>query len=403
MASFSEQFSLREIVGNLAPGAIVLSSVFYVFSKTTYYKELTSSAPDANSILNNPFIILAIAFITSYGIGMLLTSLTQTIFNAVTKLGAGARGPTVDTNQKPESNLRQAYGSGAKLLKRLITHLSGGQDITSTIRDFRASWQEQAVKEGVISEKAFNLAADHYRTLLNSEPAGEESLFYCELLVRDRLPTAAQEIEQNAAKAALMGNLIVPILCWLIAIGIGLTIAISKDYSKPDQKSPELQKLALDVEQAKENLKDQQEQQRQYEEQLRQYQEQLRQYQERRRSPSLTFPSLTFEERPTSQGINSPKNTELDLKHQLQQLELKHKQQEQQEQKKQKSGMTVLAELFIFVILLTIFPYIVRMISRLWIEASRNYVRIVILSFSLACFKPSTGQNKPPETSGAAS
>jgi heme/copper-type cytochrome/quinol oxidase subunit 3 len=96
--------------------------------------------------------------------------------------------------------------------------------------------------------------------------------------------------------------------------------------------------------------------------------------------------------------INQPKNTELDLKHELEQLELKHKQQQQQQQKKQKSGTAVLAELFIFAILLTVFPYIVRMISRLWIEASRNYVRIIILSFSLACSKPSTEKSKMPET-----
>ena len=92
------------------------------------------------------------------------------------------------------------------------------------------------------------------------------------------------------------------------------------------------------------------------------------------------------------------KNAELVLKHVLERLELQQRQLQEQQLKKQKSGSTALAELLIFAVLLTIFPYIVRTISRLWIEASRNYVRIIILSFSLACSKPSTEPDKLPQT-----
>jgi hypothetical protein len=380
MATFSDQFSLREVIGNLAPGAIVLSSIFYVFSKTSYYQGLISVDPAAtNSILNNPWMILVIAFVTAYGIGMLLTSLTQTIFNAVTKLGISTGGSPVDTDQKPESKLSRASGLVTKLLKRFIIYLSGGQDITSTIREFRAFWQEQAVKEGVISEKAFDLAAGHYRSLLNSEPAGEESLFYCELFIRDRLPTAAIEIEQNAAKAALMGNLIIPVLCWLIAIGIGLSISIFKQNQDP----PEIEKLKLEMTQVTEDQK--------YQLQLlEQYQSQLKGLPESQPLRSETSYTRT-------QIVEQVKNTELkllELKHKLEQLGLQLTQQQQ----KQSGPTTVLAELLIFAILVTIFPHIVRMISRLWIEASRNYVRIIILSFTLASYKPSTEQNKMPQT-----
>ncbi|HKX30966.1 MAG TPA: hypothetical protein VJ302_24965, partial [Blastocatellia bacterium] len=392
MATFSEQFSLREIVGNLAPGAIVLSSIFYVFSKTWYYRELVSGDSASNNLLKNEFILLVIAFVTSYGIGMLLTSLTQTIFNAVTKLGIGARGSTVGADQEPKSKLMRASGSITKLLKRFITHLSGGQGITSTIREFRASWQEQAVTEGVISEKAFNRAADHYRSLLNSEPAGEESLFYCELFIRDRLPTAALEIEQNAAKAALMGNLIIPVLCWLIAIGIGLTIAVFKDYSQVNQKTPELQKLELDIKQVKET--------QQYQQQQQQHQSKLLQSQQNQMEDLIrqvrSLPrNLGSDLKPELEQLDSQyKNAELVLKHVLERLELQQRQLQEQQLKKQKSGSTALAELLIFAVLLTIFPYIVRTISRLWIEASRNYVRSIILSFSLASSKPSTEPHK---------
>jgi hypothetical protein len=380
MAAFSDQFSLREVIGNLAPGAIVLSSIFYVFSKTSYYQELTTSDPAQNSILQNQWIILVIAFVTAYGIGMLLTSLTQTIFNAVTKLGVGTRGSPLDMNKRAESSLRRAFDAVTKLLKRFVTYLSGGKDITSTIREFRASWQELAVKEGVISERAFDLAAGHYRSIFNTEPAGEESLFYCELYIRDRLPAAAQEIEQNAAKAALMGNLIIPVLCWLIAIGIGLTIA----NSQQDQKSPEVQKLELDIQQAKEKQKDLGEREEKQRQLIQQYQSRMQ-----RSSPG------PFDYLPSPPQMDQSKPTALDMKHQLEQLELKRTQEQQKQANKQKSRATVIAELLIFAILLAIFPYIVRLISRLWIEASRNYVRIIILSFSLACNKPPvTEQNK---------
>jgi hypothetical protein len=37
------------------------------------------------------------------------------------------------------------------------------------------------------------------------------------------------EIEQNAAEAALIGNLIIPMLIWLVAVGIGIVLTVLTD------------------------------------------------------------------------------------------------------------------------------------------------------------------------------
>jgi hypothetical protein len=43
----------------------------------------------------------------------------------------------------------------------------------------------------------------------------------CEYYIRQQTPGAMQEIEENAAKAALMGNLFIPMLFALFAVAIG--------------------------------------------------------------------------------------------------------------------------------------------------------------------------------------
>ena len=44
--------------------------------------------------------------------------------------------------------------------------------------------------------------------------------------IRERMPMAMQEIEQNAAKAALLGNLIIPMLTWMIAAFAGIFLTL---------------------------------------------------------------------------------------------------------------------------------------------------------------------------------
>ena len=107
-----------------------------------------------------------------------------------------------------------------------VAYLSGGNDITTGIREFRESWHTRAVSEGVVSGHVFDLASKHYRTLFDADPEGEEALLVCEYYIRERMPAAMQEIEQNAARAALLGNLIIPMLAWVAAALVGIVLAV---------------------------------------------------------------------------------------------------------------------------------------------------------------------------------
>ena len=62
--------------------------------------------------------------------------------------------------------------------------------------------------------------------LFDAEPEGEESLLVCEYYIRERMPVAMQEIEQNAARAALLGTSIIPMLAWMAAALAGIVLAI---------------------------------------------------------------------------------------------------------------------------------------------------------------------------------
>jgi len=288
MGDVSKQFSLREIIGNVAPGAMVLSAILWVWLKLG---ELPGSLSGWTGLL--------IGFVLAYGAGSLLTSLTQNVFATVTQSRtAAAPGPA--GIHLPSLRIKQPriseriYRRVDKLAKRAVSYLSGGQDIASGIREFRESWERKAAEERVVSAHALALAARHYRALFDAEPAGEESLLFCELYVRDRMPSAMLEIEQNAAKAALMGNLILPMLCWLIAVGMGILLPLFGDH--------------------------------------------------------------------TQHGM-----------------------------------IRTVLELAVFGILLVLFPYLMRMIGRQWIEASRNHVRILVLTFTIACRLAASG-SKPSET-----
>jgi hypothetical protein len=271
MSEMSKQFSLREMIGTVAPGAMVITALLYVLAKTPAGTNLGQAGAGWTALL--------VGFVLAYGAGILLTSLTQAVFEAVTKLRAAAavvpERPADLVNRRSD----QLVGHIDRLLRDTASYLSGGQDITSSIRQFRQAWETRAVPEGVVSEHAMSLAAGHYRSLFGIEPAGEEALLFCEFYVREKMPIAMQEIEQNAAKAALMGNLIIPMLFWLVAVGAGIVLA----------------------------------------------------------------------------PIN---RTHI---------------------------VGVISELILFLLLLALFPYMVRMIGRQWIEASRSYVRIVVVAFTIAC------------------
>src|ERR1700739_4767805 len=95
MGDVSKQFSLREIIGNVAPGAMVLSAILWVWLKVGV---LPSSLSGGSGLL--------IGFVLAYGIGTILTSLTQSIFAAVTQLGTGA--PPAPPDEAPPSLFNEA-------------------------------------------------------------------------------------------------------------------------------------------------------------------------------------------------------------------------------------------------------------------------------------------------------
>jgi hypothetical protein len=213
-----QQFSLREVVGTVAPGAMVLLSVLYVVSRI----------PGVGGVSNidSGWGALLILFVVSYGVGTLLTSLTEAVFAAVTKLGTTSP-LSAEPLPLPANSVSERIFRGVdRFVKLTVAYLSGGQDITTGIRDFRESWHERAVAEGVVSAHSFGLARSHYLTLFESDPKGEESLLVCEYYIRERMPMAMQEIEQNAAKAALLGNLIIPMLSWMVAAFAGIVLAL---------------------------------------------------------------------------------------------------------------------------------------------------------------------------------
>jgi hypothetical protein len=221
MTEVSKQFSLREIVGNVAPGVMVLLAVLYVLAKIPM-------GEIGAGLRMSGWSALLVGFVIAYGLGALLTSLTKTVFEMVTQLRSTAARSVV-ARDFPDTAESSVAARASHLLKRAATHLGGGQDIAASIRTFRQSWQERAVAEGVLSDHALALASRHYRSLFDASLAGEESLLFCEFYVRERMPTAMIEIEQNAAQAALMGNLIIPMLIWLVAVGIGIVLTVLTD------------------------------------------------------------------------------------------------------------------------------------------------------------------------------
>ena len=145
----------------------------------------------------------------------------------------------------------------------------------------------RCVRRGCLG--TLNLASKHYRTLFDADPEGEEALLVCEYYIRERMSAAMQEIEQNAARAALLGNLIIPMLAWVAAAFAGIVLSVVNDGSL----------------------------------------------------------------------------------------------------------FAALMQLVLFVVLLALFPYIVKMIGHQWTEASRSRVRIILLAFIIACRLERPAETRP--------
>lgn len=229
MSQFFKLFSLREILGNLAPGIAVLYAIDYMFNKI--FNTFGLNWEIWNKINSAKENYLIVFFVIAYVIGMLLTSLTQTAYQAVIRSRAIPQ--FIFSNDTSRANNRKRTLSIIDwFAHHFISYLKDENVVTTSVQDFRQKWSEKVLREKVLSIHALQLAVTHYVDLFEAEPEGEESLLFCELFVRERMPSAMQEIEQNASKAALMGNLMIPIFFWLFAIGVLITLPIIQIFWK---------------------------------------------------------------------------------------------------------------------------------------------------------------------------
>lgn len=214
----SSRVSLREIVGGVAPGLMVIASFIYVAARIPTL-EVGWNA------FGTGWSALLVIFVLAYGVGTMLKSGTEFAFERVTQMGQLRVTPAAAPNVLPKGWAERLARMVEPLVKRLALYLGGGKDIAALNRDFRDSWHRRAAVEGVVSARLFETATMHYRELFESEPEGEEALIMCEYYIRKQTPGAMQDIEENAAKALLMGNLIIPMLCWLFAACIGIVLS----------------------------------------------------------------------------------------------------------------------------------------------------------------------------------
>jgi hypothetical protein len=224
MSDVSSRVSLREIVGGVAPGLMVIASFIYIAARIPTLQV----GWDA---FGTGWSALLVIFVLAYGVGTMLKSGTEFAFERVTQMGQ-LRVTSAEASQViPRGWAERLARSVEPLVKRLALYLGGGKDIAALNRDFRDSWHRRAVAEGVVSERLFETSTMHYRELFESDPEGEEALVMCEYYIRKQTPGAMQDIEENAAKALLMGNLIIPMLCWLFAACIGIVLSLTSFLS----------------------------------------------------------------------------------------------------------------------------------------------------------------------------
>ena len=224
MSDLSSRVSLREIVGGVAPGLMVIASFIYVAARIPTL-EVGWNA------FGKGWSALLVIFVLAYGVGTMLKSGTEFAFERVTQMGQLRVTPAAAADVLRKGWAERLAQMVEPLVKRLALYLGGGKDIAALNRDFRDSWHRRAVVEGVVSARLFETATRHYRELFESEPEGEEALIMCEYYIRKQTPGAMQDMEENAAKALLMGNLIIPMLCWLFAACIGIVLSVMSFFS----------------------------------------------------------------------------------------------------------------------------------------------------------------------------
>ena len=175
MTEVSNRVSLREIVGGVAPGAMVIASVLFV----------TDRIPGLGlgwGFFGTSWSALLVGFVVAYGIGTMLTSGTELAFDRVTQINTPRPDPS-DMVTPPHPGWAERMADSVEpLLKRIALYLGGGKNIAEQNKEFSAHWHERAVAEGLVSSHTYDMAAAHYRALFDAAPEGEEALAMCEYL-----------------------------------------------------------------------------------------------------------------------------------------------------------------------------------------------------------------------------
>lgn len=214
MNDLAKQFSLSEVLGNFVPGAMVLTSFVYLFVAVSALGTPPSEAAAGIDKIASGTVVAFAFFALSYGIGMLLTSLSQTLFQLI-----GAQSNS-DLTNNGATKTRTARHVLARYVGRFGI-LNRWDDIARLRRD----WTTSIVADGVATQEILGKLTVFYEDLFGVLPRGEDALVLCELYVREKAPVAAAHIERQATRAALLGNLVLPVLFWFAALlaGVGLS------------------------------------------------------------------------------------------------------------------------------------------------------------------------------------
>lgn len=215
MLDVAKQLSLREIIGNLVPGMLVILAMTRIYSAidsisllddigiSSRYGNRYSSGVDikftSSDVLN-----VVLAIILSYGVGMLITSISGKILE---KLDA------------PEGRIMRFVSWVFNIVKlRNLIDSDSADPASDSIVELRRNWMASPIMERYISRDTMERIRDIYRSFFDTEPKGEDALHVCELFVRERTPGASIQIERHAALATLFSNLMLPAVLWLIAL-----------------------------------------------------------------------------------------------------------------------------------------------------------------------------------------
>ena len=141
MSDLSSRMSLREIVGGVAPGLMVIASFIYVAARIPTL-EVGWNA------FGTGWSALLVIFVLAYGVGTMLKSGTEFAFERVTQMGQLRVTPAAAPNVLPNGWAERLARMVEPLVKHLALYLGGGKDIAALNRDFRDSWHRRAVIEG---------------------------------------------------------------------------------------------------------------------------------------------------------------------------------------------------------------------------------------------------------------